>query len=153
MKTFKTLLLAIFFIGFACTAQAQFRIGPLVAFGGSTDIGIGAKAKFDLDDKFKISPSVIFLGSNDLRSITEFNGDAHYAFTNNEDALFYGIGGLNIEATSSDLDAVSGIDIGINLGVGAEFVIAEKFNAFAEAKFGVGGSSQFLVSGGIYLSL
>lgn len=52
MKTFKTLILTLCLFGFANLAQAQFRIGPLVAFGTDTDLGLGAKAKFDLNEQF-----------------------------------------------------------------------------------------------------
>jgi hypothetical protein len=41
----------------------------------------------------------------------------------------------------------------LNLGAGGEFVVADKFNAFAEAKFGLGGAEQLLISAGIYFTL
>jgi hypothetical protein len=163
MKTFKTLILTLCLFGFANLAQAQFRIGPLVAFGTDTDLGLGAKAKFDLNEQFKISPSFIFLASNSENTVLgkvsstifEINGDVHYAFSDNGNVMFYGLGGLNIVAASVKIfgESVSTTDIGLNLGAGGEFVVADKFNAFAEAKFGLGGAEQLLISAGIYFTL
>ena len=163
MKTFKTLFLVLCLFGTASIAQAQFRLGPLVAFGTDTDLGLGAKAKFDLDDKFKISPSFIFLASNSENtsfgkvssSLFEINGDVHYAFSETESVMFYGLGGLNVVFASGKIfgESFSDTDIGLNLGAGGEFVVAEKFDAFAEAKFGLGGAEQLLLSAGIYFTL
>ena len=150
MKTFKTLFLVLCLLGFANLAQAQFRIGPSISFGTDTDLGIGVKAKFDLDDQFKISPSFNLLSTGDV-SIFEINGDVHYAFSDNGNVMFYGLGGLNIAVVSGD--SVSNTDIGLNLGAGGEYVIADKFNAFTEAKFGLGGAEQLLISAGIYFTL
>ena len=99
MKTFKTLFLVLCLLGFANLAQAQFRIGPSISFGTDTDLGIGVKAKFDLDDQFKISPSFIFLASNSENTVLgkvsstifEINGDVHYAFSDNGNVMFYGL--------------------------------------------------------------
>ena len=65
------------------------------------------------------------------------------------------LNGLNIVAASVKIfgESVSTTDIGLNLGAGGEFVVADKFNAFAEAKFGLGGAEQLLISAGIYFTL
>jgi len=160
MRTFKTLLIVLCLFGFADIAQAQFRIGPSISFGTDTDLGLGVKAKFDLDEKFKISPSFNFLASSSddtpigkvKSSVFEINGDVHYAFSDNGNVLFYGLGGLNIGVGSVSVagSSSSSTDIGLNLGAGGEYVIGEKFNAFTEAKFGIGGVSQLLITAGIY---
>lgn len=163
MKTFKTLLIVLCLFGMTDAVQAQFRLGPLVAFGTDTDLGLGAKAKFDLNDQFKISPSFIFLASESEETVLgkvsstifEINGDVHYAFSDNGNVMFYGLGGLNIVSVSAKVFGVSAstTDIGLNLGAGGEFVVGDKFNAFAEAKFGLGGAEQLLISAGIYFTL
>jgi len=163
MKTFKTLFLVLCLFGFADAVHAQFRLGPLVAFGTDTDLGLGAKAKFDLNDQFKISPSFVFLASNSENTalgkvsstVFEINGDVHYAFSDNGNVMFYGLGGLNLVVASGKFfgESFSDTDIGLNLGAGGEYVIADKFNAFTEAKFGLGGAEQLLISAGIYFTL
>jgi len=168
MKTIKTILLILCLAGISNVSNAQIRLGPLVAFGTDTDLGLGVKAKFDLNDKFKISPSIIYLGgdketigaSSVKSSFIEINGDVHYAFSETESVLFYGIGGLNIITGSVKISGTgiidgktSDTDVGLNLGAGAEFGIADKFDAFAEAKFGVGGAEQLLISAGGYFAL
>ena len=163
MKTLKLLLMVLFATGLSVSAQAQFRLGPSISFGSDTDLGIGAKAKFDLDDQFKISPSFNFLASDSENTVLgkvsstlfEINGDVHYAFSDNGSVLFYGLGGLNIVFASGKIlgESFSDTDIGINLGVGGEYVIADKFNAFTEAKFGIGGVDQLLITAGIYFTV
>ena len=154
MKIFKTLFLTLCLFGFADIAQAQFRIGPSISFGTDTDLGLGVKAKFDLDEQFKISPSFNLLSTGDV-SIFEINGDVHYAFSDNGNVMFYALGGLNIVSSKVKIfsESVSNTDVGLNLGAGGEYVIADKFNAFTEAKFGLGGVEQLLISGGIYFTL
>lgn len=154
MKTIKTLLMAMCLIAISTAANAQFRLGPSISFGTDTDLGLGVKAKFDLNDQFKISPSFNLLSTGDV-SIFEINGDAHYAFSDNGNVMFYGLGGLNIAVVKVDFlgQSASNTDIGLNLGVGGEYVIADKFNAFTEAKFGLGGAEQLLITAGIYFTV
>ncbi len=163
MKTIKIVLISLCLFGFVDAAQAQFRLGPLVAFGSDTDLGLGAKAKFDLNEKFKISPSLIFLSSNKEETILgdisatlfELNGDVHYAFSETESVMFYALGGLSVGFASVKLlgESASTTEIGLNLGAGGEFAIGDKFNAFAETKFGIGGFDQLLISAGIYFDI
>lgn len=163
MKTIKTVLFAMCLLGFSTAVNAQFRLGPSISFGTDTDLGIGAKAKFDLDDKFKISPSFNFLASSSEETIIgkvksslfEINGDVHYAFSDNGNIMFYGLGGLNLVFASASIGgtSASNTDIGLNLGAGGEYVIADKFNAFTEAKFGLGGAEQLLITAGIYFTI
>lgn len=143
-------------------SQAQFQVGA--AFGTDTEIGIMAGYYMPLsvgdveglsvgvDGVFYLPNSQGFPGGEVDVTYFEVNVNGHYnALEVGESGIAYAIGGLQYARISAD--AVSGpfgtsfdfssSDIGLNIGAGVGFG-----KLFGEAKFGLGGFEQLVLSGG-----
>jgi len=144
-------------------AQDSKRIGAQLIYG--TDInslGIGAIAEFPVADRMVISPSFSFYFPNDegfvKTSAFEINGNLNYTFVEENNILFYGIGGLNYtnykvktnmaQVGYPNYSASSG-EIGLNLGAGANFDLGKNFVPFGEVKYILGGFDRLVLAAGI----
>jgi outer membrane immunogenic protein len=89
----------------------------------------------------------------------ELNGDVNYYFTDS-DVKFYGIGGLNLTTghynvkytpETAYLQSVgsSNSELGLNLGVGADFSISGNATPFFQLKYIVGNFDQLVVMLGV----
>jgi outer membrane immunogenic protein len=144
-------------------AQDSKRIGAQLIYG--TDIntlGIGAIAEFPVAERLAISPSFSFYFPKDegfvKTSAFEINGNLNYTFVEENNILFYGIGGLNytnykVKANMAQVNlpnySSSVGEIGLNLGAGANFEVGKNFLPFAEIKYIVGGFDRLVLAGGV----
>src|SRR5690606_24670448 len=81
-------------------AQDVKRVGAQLIYGTEIDnLGIGAIAEFPIAARMAISPSFSFYFPKDegivKMSAFEINGNLNYTFVEEDNLLFYGIGGLN----------------------------------------------------------
>jgi hypothetical protein len=154
MKKSILVVAALFLLTGAPVAQAQgFRWGPEVSLGTDTDLGLGARIEFDLNN----SPLTI-IGSFDYYfpdgpvKYWEINGNLIYNFDvpSAPSVTPYAGGGLNIAHASVDGDfgSASDTDPGLNLLGGARFD-AGSLMPFVEMKFTIEGADQFVVTGGL----
>ena len=146
-------------------SQAQFQVGA--AFGTDTEIGVTAGYYMPLsvgdveglsvgvDGVFYLPQDENVFGSDDVSTTYfEINVNGHYnAIEVGEGGVGYAIGGLQYARFSYDYDGpgsqffdvdTSGSDIGLNIGAG---VAISRF--FGEARFGLGGFEQLVLSGGV----
>ncbi len=144
-------------------AQDSNRIGAQLIYGSEVNtLGIGAIAEFPIAERMAISPSFSFYFPKDQgfvkTSAFEINGNLNYTFVEENSLLFYGIGGINytnykVKSNLSQVglpdSSVSTGDIGLNLGVGANFEVGQSFLPFAEVKYVVGGLDQLVLAGGV----
>lgn len=142
-------------------AQDSNRIGAQLIYGTEINtLGIGAIAEFPVAERMAISPSFSFYFPKDQgfvkTSAFEINGNLNYTFVEENSLLFYGIGGINYTnyKVKSNLpgvpnSSISTGDIGLNLGVGANFEVGQSFLPFAEVKYVVGGLDQLVLAGGV----
>jgi len=145
-------------------AQDSKRIGGQLIYGTNINtIGIGAIAEFPIADRMVISPSFSFYFPKNSGSVKtnafELNGNLNYTFIDENDIVFYGIGGLNFTNYSvkfdltgipggADYSASSG-NIGLNLGAGANFDIGKNFLPFGEIKYIIGNFDRLVLAAGI----
>lgn len=158
---------------------AQVRIYPGVVFGSEIEtLGITLGSEFFVSDKVSITPDFIFYFTNkesqvfagsdiEVKSkLWELNGNIHYYFVDKTNVSFYGLGGLNyshvgVEFKQTDtgtgqiesqFDADDG-EIGVNLGVGANFPIRRNFTPFTELKYVAASTDQLVISAGVKFEL
>ena len=179
MKT-HTIIMAFLLTGvLSFSSYAQVSINPGIAFGSEIEsVGITVGAEYFLSDKVSIAPDFIyyftkkesqaFSGSEiEVKSkLWELNGNVHYYFVDNSNIAFYGLGGLNyshVGVKYKQTEIGSGIveaefeaddgEVGVNLGVGANFTIRQNFTPFTELKYVGASTDQLVISAGLKLGL
>jgi len=141
------------------SASAQTRVGGLLAFGSEIEsLGIGGIAEFMIKDNMGISPGIVFYFGGDGYSLWEINGNFNYYFATEGSAQFYGLAGLNFATVSYDdndfYDGGSDTEIGLNLGIGSNFVTNnDKLLPFAEIKYVISDFDQLCIFAGIKFNL
>ncbi len=137
-------------------ADAQIRVGA--AFGLDTEIGITAGYYMPLnvsaveglsvgvDGVFYLPETTTVAGQDYTSNFFEVNANGHYPFTDVSSGSLYALAGLQYARASVDtpFGDASSSDVGLNLGAGLDFGMF-----FAEAKFGLGGFEQLVLSAGL----
>lgn len=140
-------------------ANAQTRVGGMLGFGSEIEtLGIGALGEFMIKENMGISPQIFFFFGKDDVSMWEINGNFNYYFMQEEVDL-YGLAGLNIASIKVDYDSpfiddASDTEIGINLGLGANFHVSnENILPFAELKYAISDFDQLAIFAGVKFTL
>lgn len=122
-------------------ATAQ-KIGVFLGYGTEVEeLGLGINGEFAINDKVAIAPSFIYWFPEDPISWWEFNANAMYYFTKSGSADFYGLAGINLFSAKVE-GGDSNSEVGLNLGVGANFNIGKNWEPFTELKFVLGDADQ-----------
>jgi outer membrane immunogenic protein len=142
----------------ANTASAQTKIGAFLGYGSEIEtLALGANAEFPIKDKLSIAPGLVFFLPNDESgykvSMWELNGNVNYYFSEGS-VNFYGLLGLNIAGVKvnydDDLfDDQSDTELGVNMGVGANFDIGKNFMPFGEVKYAISDFDQLSIFFGL----
>jgi opacity protein-like surface antigen len=137
-------------------ASAQVQIGAQVNIATDTDLGIGARVLFGLDQ--------LVVGMEGIASFDyffpdgfdfwELNGNVVVPVPITESFEPYLGGGLNLAFISSELDVPgdddSDTEIGLNLVGGMKFATTN-FRPFVEVRGTIAGAEQLVFTGGILL--
>jgi hypothetical protein len=158
------LLAAILFVGSVeAQAQSKWQLGGAFSHGNKAEnFGIHLRPAYKLFDRFHVTPSATFFFNTDIPINSElrvrsFNIDGNY-FLDNKDSLFetYLLAGLNFtrrKIVSTDAAGFENTNKsvlrGLNLGAGANLRLLKNFAPFAEARYTVGGYSQFEIMAGV----
>lgn len=151
------------------SAQDTNRVGGQLIYGTDINtVGLGAIAEFPIAEKMVISPSFSFYFPKDSEfariSAFELNGNLNYALVDENNILFYGLGGLNYTNYKAKVDlsviggGVSDVTtsegrIGLNLGVGANFEIGKNFLPFGEIKYIISDFDRLVIAAGLKFNL
>jgi outer membrane protein X len=154
---------------------AQVKVYPGVVFGSEIERpGIVLGGEFFVSEKVSIAPDFIYyfidkesqvFSSSKIEVKTklwELNGNMHYYFVNKSNISFYGLGGLNYShagvtyketdtdtgQTETEFDMSDG-EVGINLGVGANFPVGRNFTPFTEIKYVAASTDQLVIGAGL----
>jgi outer membrane immunogenic protein len=162
----KLLLIPIFFIGFvlSSTAQNDSRLGGFLAYGSEVEsFGIGVNAEFSISKRISLSPSFIYYLPRKEGQVKinwwEMNANAHYYFLKQSKLDFFGLGGLNytqIRINSNNFDghaSNSDGNLGLNLGLGANYEMGKLLTPFVHAKYIVMENGMFVVAAGLRIIL
>jgi hypothetical protein len=135
------------------SAEKDLWYGPQASFADEADLGLGARAFYNLDMRrplavittfdyfFPSSPSGI-----DTKHL-EVNGNVAYQFGRRWKP--YVGPGLNVARRTSSFSGEDVTALGMNMLGGVRRVDGSKRQYFAEARYEVGGGEQFLVTAGV----
>ena len=175
MKTYGYILTFVLVILSCNFSFSQTRIYPGIVFGSEIEtMGITFGGEFFVSNKVSIAPDFIFYFPNKESRVSsgsqvevktnlwELNGNVHYYFVDKASVSFYGLGGLNYshvgvkykrtDTGSGEIESqfdVSDGEIGLNLGVGANFPVRRNFTPFTELKYVAASTDQLVISAGI----
>lgn len=151
------------FLFAAGTASAQTKVGVFLGYGSEIEtLALGANAEFPVNSKLSIAPGLVFFLPNDggayKTSMWEINGNVNYYFVTDGSVNFYGLAGLNIAGVKVNYDNdlfedQSDTEVGINLGVGANFDIGKNFMPFGEVKYAISDFDQLAIFFGLRFKL
>ena len=169
-----------FLLLLACNASfGQVKVYPGLVYGSEIEKpGITLGGEFFVSERISITPDFIYylIGKESMvlpgskieikTKLWELNGNMHYYFVNKPNIGFYGLGGLNyshvgLKYKETDTDTgqvetefdVSDGEIGLNLGIGANFPVGRNFTPFAEMKYVAASTDQLVVGGGVKFDL
>ncbi|MFA0964024.1 outer membrane beta-barrel protein [Roseivirga sp. BDSF3-8] len=135
-KFFQIAVVTLFLVvAYSTTSKAQdVNLGAGLIYGSEIEnVGLQARADIGLSDSWRLAPALNFffpksVGNVDLNWFA-INLDANYIIPVDSDVVgLYGIAGLNIGFLSVDyeddfFDDNNDTELGLNLGIGAEFNI------------------------------
>ena len=137
MKKLVVLFSMMFFIMGSAFAQKGIQAaGVHLSYGTEIEsFGIGVKYQYNITDNIRLEPSMNYFFENNGVDMFDLNANAHYLFPMANNIRVYPLAGL----TFSSWDAGKGIDnvtrLGVNLGGGAEFDIADNLMLNFELKY------------------
>lgn len=163
----KAIFSILFLLLIAGVSSAQgVRVGPFLAYGDGFGLwGIGAYSEIVIDERISISP--VFtqyfpedLGNIPRRSAWEVSVSLNYYVITGEVGYLYGFAGpsfTHIKTRTPALPSGELVDkdgnIGLNLGIGTMVKVSDLLLPFVEAKYTVGGYSQFTALFGVKFQL
>ena len=137
MKKLVVLFSMMFFtMGSAFAQKGIQAAGVHLSYGTEIEsFGIGVKYQYNITDNIRLEPSMNYFFENNGVDMFDLNANAHYLFPMASNIRVYPLAGL----TFSSWDAGKGIDnvtrLGVNLGGGAEFDIADNLMLNFELKY------------------
>ena len=136
MKKLVVLFSMMFFIMGSAFAQKGIQAaGVHLSYGTEIEsFGIGVKYQYNITDNIRLEPSMNYFFENNGVDMFDLNANAHYLFPMASNIRVYPLAGL----TFASWDAGKGVDnitrLGVNLGGGAEFDIADNLMLNFELK-------------------
>lgn len=134
---------------------AQARIGGGFAYGTEVEeFGLNLNGEFFLKNNLAIGPEfTYFFAENDVSWWT-LDADGHFYFSGSSAASVYGLAGLNLTTFDSGFpNADADTELGINLGIGANFDINSVVLPFAQFKFVISDYDQAVLSFGVRVGI
>ncbi len=151
----------------AQTEEGDIVLGAGLVFGSGigageldNDLGIRIDGYYTVTPEIRAGADFTFYfpdsaGEFDL-TVWELNFNGNFIFLDEDGLMVYGIGGLNITGisqefpTSSGTRSTSNSELGLNLGIGAEYTL-DFADLFGELKLGgLGGDAdQFVLGAGL----
>jgi len=156
MKKSILLLLAVVL---SCNVFAQFdasklRVGGGLVFASEVNnIGLTFNGVYTITEEIEGAFAISHIFENDYVSSTIFDFDGHYIFHQQDSKLnFYGIAGLAVTSWKSDIPYLgdySNSELGLNIGVGANYKLSDNLNLAPEARFTIEDNSYFRIGASI----
>jgi outer membrane protein X len=149
---------------FANEAAAEPRLGAALLYGTEAEaVGLQANGYYGLDavPGLRLGAELSYFFTDDPVTWWTIDVNGQYRFIEPGPFGAYVIAGLDIATVSVDVDlgplgdaSESDTRVGLNLGVGAEYAVAESFELFAEVKYVISDFDQAVLAiGGRFLIL
>lgn len=144
-------------------ASAQTVIGAGLAFTDADpfDLGIQVNAYIPIAavPGLRVGGDFTYYLPQDDFNFFAINGNGQYYFMATPELSLYGLGGISFSRLSVDIDEIPGFDgsasntdIGINIGVGLEFMVGFG-TIFGEAKIVTGDHDRIGIAGGVRIPI
>ena len=167
----RKVFLAILLVVMAAAVESYSQITYIGAAGhygtAIKEFGVGVNAIYTINEKIDIAPGLVYYFPHQVDYYDGFikntwwsvNVDGHYIPV--ETSFFHAYGLMGLSFTSVEVkndytfqgqqfkDRVSTLELGLNIGGGIQFKLAEKIAPFAEAKYTLGEADQLVFSLGI----
>ncbi len=149
-------------------ASAQKTIGAGVGYGTQIEsISIHVDGQYFINDQWAISPSfAYYLPKNTLGDLNfkwfEFNANANYYFAVDGDVKPYALAGLNfsfinfpvydfggIFGGTSELGNSTFTKVGLNIGIGADFILDGGVTPFGQLRYNLSSFDQLAIEAGV----
>ena len=152
-------------------SNAQTTIGGGIAFGTDIEsVGLHAGGQFFVNERLAIAPSILYYFPREIVEGFNFkwfeiNGNVNYYFITDEKVNVYGLTGLNVSIVSvpvftfsnifggGDVDNSSTTEIGLNIGVGADFDIGSNITPFGQLRYNISSFNQLAIEAGVRFPL
>lgn len=135
--------------------SSKIRAGAgLVYATDISNIGININGVYAFTEQWEGAFGYSHIFEKNYLSFNIFDFDAHYVFHQQDDRMnFYGIGGLSITSMKWDFPdlgfgvggSTSDSNVGLNLGVGMNYLLSDKLNLAPEARFTIRDGSYFRI--------
>lgn len=155
----KALLLFLLVAAGAITTYGQSRIGGNIAYGTEIEeLGIGINGEFFLKSNLAIAPGFNYYFVEDPVNFWELNANVNYYFSESGSVAVYVLGGLNLAHIGFDgsdfgVPDRSDNELGVNIGVGANFDVGGSVVPFAQFRYVLGDFDQAVFSFGVRFPL
>lgn len=172
-KLFMVAIILMVGVGAAMAQKDVKAVGLNLNYGSEiSNLGIGAKFQYGITDAIRIEPSFNYYMEKDGANLWDVNANLHYLFNVADGINVYPLAGLgyaNVETSyGGDIENVewgtdedgeqvlvpskgeggsSSGEITVNLGVGAEYQLNEKWSIGAELKYQIISNFNQLVFG------
>lgn len=159
MLRFAALLTTTALASLATDAAAHPWIGAGLVYGTEIEEpGIQINGYYGLDpvlEGLRVGAEFAYYFVDDPVTFWTLDFNGHYRFFGPGPLGVYAIGGLDIARVSVDLDlgplgdqSTSETEIGLNLGIGAEYAVAEQIDLFGEVKYVISDYDQAVLAVG-----
>lgn len=148
----KKLLCTLLFAAGLYAAQAQIQVGVGLGYGlDNEEIGLNLRAGYGLNDNWRVAADYLtYFIEGDGISYNEINLNANYSF-GSETFRPYGLAGLNITTVKINFlgFSSSNSELGLNVGGGLQYFVAEKVALFGEARYVISEFDQLVIGAGV----
>ncbi len=155
MKKQILLLIAVGCLSF--TSYSQSKIGGNLVYGTEIEeLGIGIVGEFFLKNDLSLAPGFNYYFADDPISFWELNANINYYFSESSSVSVYGLAGLNLARISIDNgfgEDRSDSELGVNIGIGANFDINSSVEPFTEFRYVIGDFDQAVFAFGLKFPL
>lgn len=135
-------------------ASAEGRVGGGLAYGTEIEeFGLQLNGYYDLASTLaglRVGGEFTYFFASDPTTFWTLNANGHYVFYDADALGIYGLAGLNLSRVTVDIGfgSASSTEIGLNLGAGAEYAVAERVSLFGELKYVVSDFDQAVIVAG-----
>jgi len=160
MRRTITTLFAVFALALSTQLNAQIDILPGIGLtvGTASGAGFGMQFRGDVDITDTWGGSLNFIPYfSSGNSYWEVNFDGHYMFFDSDPWSAYALAGLNISTVGIKglggigIPGINSTKVGLNIGGGARYEIAENILLYGEIKYIISSFDQLVISvGGLY---
>lgn len=138
----------------------DFSLGGGLGYGTQiNNVGLNFRGDVKFDKQWSITPHFnYFFNKTEGEVIYKWNAlniDGHYFFEMDQIWTIYPLFGINFSTVSEKINDIkfSNSDVGINLGIGAEYNFDRRLSGFGEIKYVISDADQLVITLGLLFQI